>query len=165
MVDMMKNADGMDYPFSDEEFEEVKKSYGSTEGSNIAIAIFALVGFWFFVIFTWNLFDMIYKVICILIHVVACIIWLKNFMENKNVFRKDRDDFRKKTVYLLDDEVKTYYSPKYKGGNFRGVREVDTYHVMVGVLDENGKPGAYIMQVGPRIYKHLKEKGTGTAIL
>ncbi|MBQ8147229.1 MAG: hypothetical protein IJ040_00395 [Lachnospiraceae bacterium] len=163
--DKMMNADATEYPISDSEFEQVKKSYGSTEGAGIAIFVIALVVFWLLLIFTWDFFDMPIKAVCILFHLAACIIWLVSFLKKKRIFKKDRDCFRKKTAYLLDDDVKTYYSRKYRGGHYAGVRAVDAYHVMVGILDENGKPQAYIMQVGPDIYNHLKKNGVGDAIL
>ena len=165
MENAMKDADGMDYPISDEEFEEVRKAYGNTEGSGIGIAItclmcIALIGF-----AAWELFGVIHKVIYILIAVISGVVWWRNYSNNRSVFEKDRAYFRKKKAYLLDDDVKTFYAPRYAAGHFRGVNEVNTFKVMVGIIDADGTPKAYVLSVDAALHNCLKVTGACDAIL
>ncbi len=162
---IMKDADDMEYPISDEEFEEVKRAYGTTEGPSIGLAISSLLCLLLITIFTWEYFGMLHKVIYILVILTTVFIWFKNYRKNKSVFTTDRAQFRKKTAYLLDDDVKTFYAPRYSGGHFRGVNEIETYKVMVGVIDEQGSPRAYVIQTNAVIHARLKKEGICEAIL
>ena len=92
-------------------------------------------------------------------------IWFKNYRTNKSVFTADRAQFRKKTAYLLDGDVKTFYAPRYSGGHFRGVNEIETYKVMIGVMDEQGSPRAYAIQTNAVLYARLKKEGNCEAVL
>ncbi len=162
---IMKDADDMEYPISDEEFEEVKRAYGTTEGPSIGLAISSLLCLLLITIFTWEYFGVIHKVIYILVMVTTIVIWFVNYRKNKSVFTTDRAQFRKKTAYLLDDDVKTLYAPRYSAGHLRGVNEIETYKVMVGVIDEQGSPRAYVIQTNAAIYARLKKEGNCEAIL
>lgn len=162
---IMKDADDMDYPISDEEFEEVKWAYGTTEGPSIGLALSSLLCLLLITIFTWEYFGLIHKVIYIFVMLVTVFIWFKNYRKNKSVFATDRDRFRKKTAYLLDDNVKTFYAPRYSGGHFRGVNEIETYKVMIGVMDEQSSPRAYVIQTNAALYARLKKEGNCEAIL
>lgn len=162
---IMKDADDMVYPISDEEFEEVKRAYGTTEGPSVGLVIVSLMSILLIAVFAWEIFGMIHKVIYILVTLTAFIIWFVNYRKNKRVFTTDRAQFRKKTAYLLDEDVKTFYAPKYSGGRFRGVNEIEIYKVMVGVVDEQGNPRAYVIQADAAVYGRLKRQGTCEAIL
>lgn len=162
---IMKDADDMAYPISDEEFEEVKWAYGTTEGPSIGLAISAILCLLLITIFTWEYFGLIHKVIYILVMLATVFIWFKNYRTNKSVFTTDRAQFRKKTAYLLDDDVKAFYAPRYSGGHFRGVNEIETYKIMMGVLDEQGSHHAYVIQTNAAVYARLKKEGNCEAIL
>lgn len=162
---IMKDADDMEYPISDEEFEEVKWAYGTTEGPSIGLAISSVLCLLLITIFTWEYFGLIHKVIYIFVMSATIYIWFKNYKKNKSVFTTDRDWFRKKTAYLLDDDVKTFYAPRYSGGHFRGVNEIETYKVMVGVMDDQNNPCAYVIQTNAALYARLKKEGNCEAIL
>lgn len=146
--------------FTDEEFQLVKKSFSSSEGSIIGISMIsvlcAIPTMWL----GWKEFSTLYKVVLIISFAVAFIIFIKDYRYGKTVFERDRQHFTKKQAYLVKAKEKTIISNR---GSHLGSDKI--YILTIGIYDKYGKPVAYKLQVPYTLFERTKSSYKCNAIM